>query len=296
MFKLKPSFGNFFFLLLLLFLSNTSQAQQDKGFIWEVSGVSGKVHLLGSLHFANANFYPLRKEIQQAFLKSNNLVVEVDVNKIDPQTVQRLLIEKGTYSSFDTLENHVSAKTYQRILQYFQQRNIPPTLFDKYKPGMLVMALTSMELEKMGMSPDFGIDLYFTEQARGKKQILELETLNDQLDLLLNLDDSDQLLMQTLDEFKDYPKLTRTLIKAWKTGDTKLLKRLLIDKPLQEYPESKSTFDKMITRRNYQMVAKITDYLKTGDSYFIVVGAGHMVGKQGIIDLLEQNGFQVNQL
>ena len=268
-----------------------SYAQQDKGFLWEVSGGKGKVYLLGSLHFATKNFYPLRQEIQRAFSQSRNLVVEIDINKLHPQYVQNLITEQGIYPNSETLKDHISPKAYQRILEYYQKSGLPPIYFAKHRPGMLVMTMTSMELGKLGMSPEYGIDLYFTTQARGQKNILELETLKDQLDLIINLDDGEQLLMQTLDEFKEYPALTNSLINSWKTGDTDLLNYLLVDKPLREYPESSVIYDKMIIQRNYKMVDKIKRYLKSGDSYFIVVGAGHMIGKDGIVDLLEKAGY-----
>jgi hypothetical protein len=86
------------------------------------------------------------------------------------------------------------------------------------------------------------------------------------------------------------------LIQAWETGDPALLKRLIIDQPLKDFPESAAVFDKLITQRNYQMTSKIIGYLKTGESYFVVAGAGHMIGKEGIIAQLERAGYRINQL
>jgi hypothetical protein len=296
MLKFKWSPGRHLLLILTLLLANASYAQQDKGFIWEVQGGTNTLYLLGSLHFANTDFYPVRQEIQQAFQRSDNLVVEIDVDRLAPEQVQRLITSKGTYPYGESIKNHIRETTYQGILQYLQSRNLPTAAFDNYKPAMLMMALTSLELERMGLSSDFGLDLYFTRQARGKKRIHELETLEDQLDMLLNIKDGDQLLMQTLNEFKDYQSLTDSLLQAWETGDPALLKRLIIDQPLKDFPESAAVFDKLITRRNYQMTSKIIGYLKTGGSYFVVAGAGHMIGEEGIIAQLEQAGYRVKQL
>ncbi len=282
--------------LLLLLCLQPALAQQDKAFIWEVSNGNSQVYLMGSIHFASADFYPLRPEIEKAFESSNNLVVEVDIGNIDPSTTQTLLLTKGTYPGNQTIKDHLSRQTYQLLLDYLDKQGIPANLFQKYKPGMLVMTLTSMELMKYGLSPDQGIDLHFLRKARGKKNILELETLEQQLDMLMNMPQGDQMLSQTIKEFHVYPQLMQSLISSWKTGSTGQLTEVLIDKPLREYPGSRPVFERMFVDRNYKMVKKIKHYLGTGKSYFVVVGAGHLVGKQGIIDLLEKSGYRANRL
>ncbi len=282
------------FLLLLFF--TTVQAQQDKAFIWEVSSGNSQLYLMGSIHFANAGFYPLRPEIEKAFDASDNLVVEVDIGAIDPSTTQAMVLAKGTYPGNETIKDHVSSKTYQILTDYLEKQGLPPSLFINYKPGMLVMTLTSMELMKSGLSPSHGIDLHFLQKARGRKNILELETLEQQLDMLMNMPQEDQMLRQTLQEFDSYPQLMQSLIRSWKTGSTGQLTELLIDKPLRDFPSSRPVFERMFIQRNHKMVKKLKSFLGSGKTYFVVVGAGHLVGNKGIVDLLQKSGYRVNRL
>ena len=282
--------------LALILCFHPVLAQQDKAFIWEVSSGNSRIHLMGSIHFANAGFYPLRPEIEQAFESSDNLVVEVDIGNIDPSTTQAMLLSKGTYQGHQTIKDHLSRQTYQLLMDYLDKQGIPATLFLNYKPGMLVMTLTSMELMKYGFSPNQGIDLHFLRKARGRKTILELETLEQQLDMLMNLPQEDQMLQQTIKEFDTYPQLMQSLIHSWKTGDKQKLTEVLIDKPLREYPSSRPVFEKMFVARNHEMVKKLKHYLRSRESYFVVVGAGHLVGNQGIIRLLEQSGYRARRI
>lgn len=283
------------FILLLLFL-NTAQAQQDRGLIWEVKSDRSSLYLLGSIHFASPDFYPLRREILQAFHRSDNLVVEVDIATVDPIATQQLMMRQGTYQGQDTLRDHISDSTYHLLEQHLKRQNLSAELFAKHKPGLLVMTLTSMELIKHGLTPDQGIDLHFLSRARGTKNIVELETLEEQLDLLLNMEHGDLMLKQTLEEFDSYGELIKSITRAWKQGSTRQLEEILIDMPLREYPESRPTFEKMFIQRNLKMTQKIKGYLKSGQSYFVVVGAGHLVGDRSIVDLLQRAGYRVKQL
>lgn len=281
--------------LLMLILQNAS-AEQDRGFIWEASAGNNRVYLMGSIHFADSSFYPLRNEIETAFAQSDTLVVEVDIATLDPVQMQAMVMQKGTYTDGSSIKDHISDNTYRLLEQYLQKRNLPVELFNRYKPGMLVMTLSSMELMQMGLSPAQGIDMHFLSHARGVKPIVELETLDQQLDLMMDVAENDQMLHQTLEEFDSYPELMAAMLDIWKRGDTEGLNELLIQKPLREYPQSKPVFEKMFIQRNLQMTEKITAYLNSGKSHFVVVGAGHLVGEGGIIDLLQRAGFDVRQL
>lgn len=287
---------NYLLFSLLLVTLNIAHAQQDRGFIWEVKRKNSLVYLMGSIHFANPDFYPLRDEIETAFNRTDNLVVEIDIAAVDPIQTQMYLMQEGTYQGNETIRDNVSPKTFRMLEKYLEKRGLPQEMFLRYKPGMLVMTLTSMELMRMGLSPDQGIDVHFLSHARGRKNILELETMEQQLELMLNLGKGDQVLRQTLEEFDTYPQLMRSLIDSWKRGDTEQLEELLITKPLRDYPGSRPSFEKLFIQRNLQMAKKIKTFLNSGGSYFVVVGAGHLVGKGSIVDLLQQAGYRVRQL
>jgi uncharacterized protein YbaP (TraB family) len=84
-------------------------------------------------------------------------------------------------------------------------------------------------------------------------------------------------------------------LRAWKTGDVKNMESIAT-KPLAEDKNLSSLYEKLIYERNRNMVLRIEEFLKTKETYFVVVGAGHLVGKKGIIEMLKGKGYHVEQL
>ncbi len=279
----------------LLGYASLAAAAKDKAFFWEVTGQDNTLYLLGSIHFARADFYPLRDAIEMAFAKSDHLAVEININAIDPAKIQRMLLEIGTYPAPDSIVNHLGASTLAKLQRYLAANELPFEALANQKPGLLMITLATLELTKQGLSATQGVDLYLLQQAAGQKVILEMETLEEQFAILLDPEDPEQMLEQSLDELEDYPALVTLLLESWRLGDSDALEELMINKPLREYPESKQSFDKLFTQRNIKMTNKIEAYLATGRSHFVVVGAGHLVGEQGIVELLRDAGYRVTQ-
>jgi uncharacterized protein YbaP (TraB family) len=159
------------------------------------------------------------------------------------------------------------------------------------------MTLVSLESLKLGFDPNYGIDKYFISKAEGKKKILELESLDYQIDLLSNLSDKDQelFLIYTLKDLNIMEQELDKLTQAWTTGDTKGMETILT-RSVSEDKRLSSIFEKLIYERNRKMVSKIEDFLRTKEVYFVIVGAGHLVGNQGIIEILKGKGYLVEQL
>jgi len=99
-------------ILLLLFFTAAAHAKNDRAFFWQVNSSKATVYLMGSIHFADKSFYPLRKEIVDIFEKSDALVVELDINNIDHNAYNRLLFEKGIYKDGSTIKDVISEKTW----------------------------------------------------------------------------------------------------------------------------------------------------------------------------------------
>ncbi len=284
-----------YYFALILLAQSALGATQDRAFFWEVRGTNATVYLLGSIHFANPDFYPLNSRIESAFAESDNLVVEVDITSAGADAAG-LIMAWGSYPPGQTLEDHLSPRTYRQLSEYLASQQLPIELLRQYKPGMLVITLTSMKLMQLGLSPDQGIDLHFLNRARGDKKILELETLEEQLKLLLDMDDGEAYLQQSLAAFEQYPHMVKVLMQAWQQGDSGQLQELLMDKPLRDFPAIRPLFERLFTQRNLRMTDKIKGFLARQETYFVVVGAGHLIGEQGIVALLEKAGYRVRRL
>ena len=288
-----------YYLLFLFFVSATVYAENDKAFFWQVNSDRASVYLMGSIHFADKSFYPLRKEIENVFKKSDVLVVELDINNIDHNAYNRLLVEKGIYKDGSTIKDVISEKTWLQLEQRLEQLNISYDDIKNYKPGILVLTLTAMQVMQMGFDPELGIDVYFLNKAVSgfsAKQIIELETLSQQVDLFLNIPNGDLLLKESLYSLDESELMMADMVRYWKAGDEKKMNKLLFEDALNKYPAFTKIYDSLIYQRNHQMVSKIDEMLKQQGSYFVVVGSGHLIGEKGIVNVLKEKGYDVKRL
>jgi uncharacterized protein YbaP (TraB family) len=288
-----------FSILILLNLSILVQeavSQAKKTFLWKVQSKTNTVYVLGSIHYLKKEMYPLNKKIENAFEKSDHLVVEANINDAEKVDTQKLA-ESALYLDDETFEKHVSPQIYDLVKKELERLGVPFELIGKQKPWFLALTLASLEIVKLGFDPNYGVDRYFLSKAEGKKNILELESFDYQINLFCQLTEKEQelLLLYTLKDIRVIEQELNKLVKAWTSGDTKGVESI-ITRSLAEDKGLFPIYEKLIYERNRNMASKIEDYLKTKESYFVVVGAGHLVGKQGIIEILKGKGFLVEQL
>ena len=283
-------------LVSLLVSVQDAFSQSQKCFLWRVQSRANTVYVLGSIHFFKKEAYPLDRRIESAFDQSEVLAVEANVNDIAKIDIQKLM-ESAFYPGNETLEKHVSRETYEFVKKGIEGSGIPIDLVTKQKPWFLALVLESLELLKLGFDPNYGIDKYFLSKAEGKKKILELESLEYQISLLSGFSDNDQelFLIYTLKDLHVMEEELSPLIQAWVSGDAQGMESILT-RSVSEDKRLSAIFEKLIYERNRKMVSKIEDYLKAKETYFVIVGAGHLVGSQGIIKLLGGKGYLIEQL
>jgi uncharacterized protein YbaP (TraB family) len=292
---IKPLFLLVLLLIFSLRVSRTS-SQEQKSFLWKVQSRGNTVYLLGSIHLLKKEIYPLHRRIEEAFDRSAVLVVEADVNRLDPKVLQKLM-ETAFYPENETLESHVSPETFSLIKKEFAEMSFPLELIQKQKPWFLALTISALSYVKIGLDPAYGIDMYFLSKAQGKKRILELESLEEQLQFLSQLSDREQesLLLYELKSKNVLEKETNQLVQTWLSGDVRGMESIL-NRGIRQDPWLSSVYEKMVDERNRKMALKIEEFLGAGKDYFVIVGAGHLVGDQGIPEVLRRKGYSVEQL
>ena len=276
---------------------NAPEESSSKSFLWRLNARNCRIYILGSIHYVNKEVYPLDKRIEKAFDESDILVVEAKTDLKSTMESQLLLAQKALYSEGDSLQNHISQRVYDFFKRTLNKLNLPVELFVMYKPWFVSMLLTSMQLQNSGFLPEYGIDAHFMAKAEGKKSILELESVEYQVDMLSNLSASEQelFLYMTLLDLDNINEDLPQLINVWSRGDTRTVESILF-KSLQKDSRLVPIFEKIIYERNRNMAKKIEEYSNAGKNYFVVVGAGHLVGEGGIIEILENKGYSLQQL
>jgi hypothetical protein len=272
-------------------------ARTGKCLMWKVASPTATVYLIGSIHVATEEMYPLAKEMEEAFVKSDTLVVEVNMNKIDQARLLQFVQEKGMYKDGKTLSGALSKETVKALTDFCGQLGLPAAALELYKPWFVSLQLQVMAIQKAGYDPRLGIDMHFIGQAeKSNKKIEELETAEFQLNMLAGFDAELQAkaLAATLDEMKDLKADVGQIKDAWVAGDAKLLSELL-SKSSKKHPELREIEKKVVDERNGPMAEKVEAYLKGNQTIFLIAGCAHMVGDKGIVKILRDHHFTVEQ-
>ncbi len=269
---------------------------QSKGFFWEVKSKTATVYLLGSIHVANEGFYPMPDKIENAFANSDSLVVEADLDSANQSLIQQEMITMATYPYGETIKDHISYETLGLLKARFEEYGMNLAAMQIYKPWMVSMTIQMNEIAKAGFTADHGIDQYFMNRARREgKGIVELEGLIYQLKLFNSFSDSLQelsLIDALTNQTEVYKEIDR-ILDAWKAGDVGVLQEFFL-KDMDE-PEMKPLYEAVLYGRHPGMVEKLERFLKTDKTYFVVVGAGHMIGERGLVQMLKDKGYEVNR-
>lgn len=273
-----------------------TEKQDTKTFMWKVENANSSMYLLGSIHIAKPSLYPLNSKITSAYKNSKNLVVEVDVQK-GQMALQMKTMQIGMFKN-KKLKDVLPSNLYTEFSKRATEIGLPMLAINKMKPWLASLSLTIFQMKKLGYDPQSGIDLHFLTLAKkDNKNILELETGEFQLNLLAGFSKKLNILNIKL-MLKDWDKSKNVLAKMfneWKVGKMKTLTDLSY-KYREKYPEMKIYYKKLLTDRNINMAKKLDKMLKTDkNSYFVVVGGGHLIGKEGVIALLRKKGYKITQ-
>jgi uncharacterized protein YbaP (TraB family) len=280
---------------LICFVPFVQPSVWAKNTLWEIKTQTNSVYLQGSVHLLKSDNYPLNHAIKQAFDDSQVLVLETDLANINDQGTKLLFMEKGILPGVKTLDKCISAKTYDLAKRKTSEFGLDIQMFGKFKPWFFAMTIATIKLQELGYNSRYGLDSHFFLKAREQgKKVVGLETVEYQMNLFDSLSDLNQELLvhQTLKELEIIEEMIDVIIDSWSKGDIKRLENTML-KSFKEYPSIYETF---ITKRNRNWMTKIESFLKDNKNYMVVVGAGHLTGKDGLILMLKKRGYPVRQL
>ncbi len=277
----------------------TAAAEAPRAFLWEVTRPEAPdkpLYLTGSVHLGKPGQFIFPPSMEAAFARSQALVVELDPTKAEGQEVQQGVTRLGILTPPDGLSEHLSAETRALLPGALQRLGFPRVAAERMRPWLLAITLEVLELQKAGYSDASGIDQLLLGRARGKMKVVELETPEAQIRVLAGFPDEVQELMlkeQLQDESVTGEALGK-MTAAWSAGDPDALATMLFENAGN--PVYEPFYEALFFARNRRMADKLVELLDAPETHFAVVGAGHLVGKEGLVDLLTRRGLNVRQL
>ena len=286
---------NLFRVALVLFILFTASGVWAESSVWVARSSKATVYLAGSFHMMRASDYPLPAEFFRAYNDSRKIIFEVPPGETESPEYMERFLSLAIYNDGTTLKEHITTAAYAKAESFCKERNYPLEQYQFFKPTFLVMTLTVSEMNKIGADPQKGIDNFFKDKVvQDGKATGSLETVDQQISLLTSMDaglGSDQIL-ESIEELKQIEVMLGELLAVWRKGDETKMEELYI-KDLKLYPKLYQT---LIVDRNNKWVRNIEGYLNGSGNTMLVVGAAHLVGADGLVNMLRKRGYKVVKL
>ena len=265
-----------------------------RSFMWKATRQQGAVYLVGSVHMLTKDFYPLAAPIEAGFKDSDLLVEEVDLAEMLAPDQQFSLLARGMLPAGQTLDKVVSPATMALVNARVGSLGMPASALQQFKPWFLAMTLMAVEWEKAGFDAALGLDKHFYDRAQTEgKTVQGLETTEYQISRFdgMAMTQQDRFLAESLKDLDAEKASVQKIADAWKAGDLPTLERLV----LQDVKDDQFMYQRLLVERNRNWLPKIEALFARRGRAFIVVGAAHLVGPDGLIAMLKAKGARVDQ-
>ena len=263
--------------------------------VWAIHGDHNTVYLAGSVHLLKASDSALPAAFDRAYSGSRTLVMELDLGKVDPMAAATWMAGHGMLPEDSSLRKVIGDARYQRVSTEATRLGVPMEMIDRFAPWVLGLQLMELQYAKDGFDSQSGVEQQLEHRAQADgKPTAGLETLEEQLGFfeVLSPEQQAKFLDLVLNDLHDVESDTQSVVTAWRAGDATRLAALLSD----EYKQFPALYRSLVTERNKHWEPQIEQLLHDKDNYFVVVGALHLVGESGLLELLRKGGFKVEQL
>lgn len=274
-----------------------SQTTTDgNSLLWEISGngLEKSSYLFGTIHMIAAEDFFLTNIMKEKFQASEQLALELDMDNpmMFLSAMSGMMMKNGT-----TLKDLLTEAEYKQVTAHFQKVGMPMFMVNKILP----LVTSSMIMEEGGGNPlagDGGMKSYemeFMEMAKAKQIEVEgLETVQDQLSVFDSIPYKEQakMLVEALNGEGDMGNTTfDDMVKLYKAQDLDGLYKLITE----DSEDMKQYEDVLLIKRNKNWIPKISK-MSAAKPTFFAVGAGHLPGEYGVINLLKAAGYTLTPL
>ena len=268
--------------------------------MWKVTKGDKEMYLFGSIHATQDGAENLPDYVQKAFDECDYLAMELDTDSMMNDLGQALqLTQKLMYTDGTTIKDHISKETYDAAVKYLTEKGLYISYYDNFKPMMWISLLENAMYNDAGIDITKSMESIMTSKAKkANKKILEVENIDIQLGVFDNISDEladVMILSYTQADPSEQAKANNKLYEQWKHGEA--IEDTDDEEIPDEYKEDYEKFSKaMLTDRNKGMADKAEEYMNDGKKVFFMVGAAHMYGDDGIVQLLKDRGYTVERV
>ncbi len=261
--------------------------------VWKAHGGKATVWLCGSIHTMRESDYPLPAPCETAFAESKVIVTELAQSEETGRKLREHMLQSGSLSDGKRLPDVVSPKTLAALESWSQTGGLSMEKLQPMKPWMAALAITASAEARCGYRRTLGIERHFTAKL-GDRRNEGLASPEHQLSFFDRVEPAvqEQMILQAIEEDRDYDSQRERRTSAWREGDAALLAALRDESLRTVNPLQKLMFDE----RNAEWLPVIEKYLDGTETVMVLIGAGHLAGRGSLIDLLAQKGVSLTQM
>ena len=284
--------------LSLLIIGFPAQARAPQGgrpALWEVSDHDTTIYLFGTIHLLPDNFQWRTKQFNEAVAGSQQLVVETIVDDKNPAKLVSAMASLGFANGLPPLSQRVPPAKRAALLAAVKKIGLPPQALDRMKTWAAALTLLSDKFRELGLKGGQGVEQVLRSDFSGAgKPIGELESNAEQLRFFDRLPEAAQraLLEGAIDDSKSMDAEFSGMLQAWARGDVQGIARTF-DRDLSESPELRQS---LIRQRNANWSRWIEQRMAQPGAILIAVGAGHLAGKDSVLEMLKRDGYKIRRL
>ena len=282
-------------LFTALFLFSAALNSQADSPVWKVSKNGKHLYIGGTIHVLSQSDYPLPKQFDEAYKKSQLLVLEADTEEAQTPAFQQMVFQKAAYSDGSKITDRLDENIAAELTEFMQTRGLPLEPMMRFKPGMLTVTMSLVELQRLGLMGT-GVDEFYNLKARNDgREVLFLESVEQQLNLIaeMGIGQENEFIRYTLDDLNDLPKKFGAMKDAWRKGALAEFEDVALDDLQNKFP---NTYEALLVTRNNNWIPQIESMMATPEVELVLFGALHLVGEDGVIALLKDRGFKIEKL
>jgi uncharacterized protein YbaP (TraB family) len=233
--------------------------------------------------------------VERALAEADGIALEVAPSELAPKSLLALVVSLGQLAPGQSLAQLVRANTLKRLEKRVASSPVPLATWLRWEPWLVTMMLANDQLASAGFSAEAGIEPQVgARAATQQKPVRGLETAREQIERFdtLPLATQELLLRDTLRPGRGHSE--ETLESAWRRGDLEALAREVFASPTG--PAAGAFFEAIYFARNRDFADEIAQLIDAGGRWFVTLGAGHMVGDEGIPQLLAARGYRVERV
>ncbi len=280
---------------LLFGPSATAETETGRPAIWRVADEDSTVWIFGSVHALPPEIDWRSPELERALAEAEVVYFEISGA---PETELELMA-RITAAGFDrdgvALSSRLSPDGRERYFRVVDGFGLPPATLEPMKPWLAAWFIGALVSETEGARAAAGVDSALRADAiAAGKELRHFETIDDAMVYLSDYAEEDQiaLLEETLRQVEERPQITSALIAAWRTGDLDTLERLVFG-AIENTPDI--FYERLFRDRNMDWSDEIDSFMQGSGDALVVVGAGHMLGPDSLLLMLEARGRVVER-